>query len=269
MTGAQGHNIFLQFDRLAKRILRAARDRTPLAGFQARRRLKKEFQLFKSLDSQGRFTVEWKDRYPCLHDKTAATSFDRHYVFHTAWAARILAKTRPAEHVDIGSLLYFTALVSAFVPVRFYDYRPPLLKLSNLQNGAANLLALPFSDASIASLSCMHVVEHIGLGRYGDPIDPDGDLKAIHELKRVLAVGGDLLFVVPVGSPKIMFNAHRIYSYDQILDYFNDLHLQEFSLIEDSGSTSGLLINPEKRKVDQQTYGCGCFWFKKGASPCR
>ena len=52
----------------------------------------------------------------------------------------------------------------------------------------------------------MHVIEHIGLGRYGDEMDPDGDLKAIDELKRVLSRKGDLLFVVPVGKPKIMYN---------------------------------------------------------------
>lgn len=257
-----------QIKNLAKKILDTEQIQKKITAYYANQNFKKEFEIFKSLNNQHRFQVEWKDRYPCLNDKTATTSFDRHYIFHTAWAARILAKTRPAEHVDIGSLLYFAALVSAFVPVRFYDYRPPILKLSNLQNGAANLLALPFPDASIASLSCMHVVEHIGLGRYGDPIDPDGDLKAIHELKRVLAVGGDLLFVVPVGAPKIMFNAHRIYSYDQILGYFKGLYLQEFSLIEDRAATNGLLINPDKQNVAQQTYACGCFWFKRGASPC-
>jgi hypothetical protein len=59
----------------------------------------------------------------------------------------------------------------------------------------------------------MHVIEHIGLGRYGEALDPDGDLKAIRELVRVLAAGGNLLVVVPVGRPRIQFNAHRIYDY--------------------------------------------------------
>jgi hypothetical protein len=45
----------------------------------------------------------------------------------------------------------------------------------------------------------MHVVEHVGLGRYGDPIDANGDAQAIKELKCVLWPGGVLYFVVPTG----------------------------------------------------------------------
>ena len=111
----------------------------------------------------------------------------------------------------------------------------------------------------------MHVVEHVGLGRYGDPIDPEGDLKAIAELIRVLAKGGNLLFVVPIGKPKLMFNAHRIYSYSQIVSYFEELELVEFSLIPDSIETGGFIHNATQEMADSQIYGCGCFWFRKPA----
>ena len=63
----------------------------------------------------------------------------------------------------------FRRIGSAFVPIEHYDYRPPDIRLDNLESGFADLLNLPFSDRSIASLSCMHVVEHVGLGRYGEP----------------------------------------------------------------------------------------------------
>jgi SAM-dependent methyltransferase len=159
--------------------------------------------------------------------------------------------------------MHFCTLVSAFMPVRFYDYRPAHVKLSNLTSEAADLLALPFEDRSISSLSCMHVVEHIGLGRYGDPLDPDGDLKAIAELKRVLAPGGSLLFVVPVGRPKIMFNAHRIYSYDQVLGAFPELELAESALIPDDPRDGGLILEPAPGTFDAQSYGCGCFRFTR------
>ncbi|MBP2677390.1 MAG: hypothetical protein H6Q82_455, partial [Deltaproteobacteria bacterium] len=128
----------------------------------------------------------------------------------------------------------------------------------------ADLLALPFEDCSIPSLSCMHVVEHVGLGRYGDPLDPDGDLKAIAELKRVLSVGGTLLFVVPVGKPKIMFNAHRIYSFEQVVDSFREFTLEECALVPDNPRDGGLIVNPGKRMVEAQSYGCGCFRFTRG-----
>jgi hypothetical protein len=129
-----------------------------------------------------------------LQDATVQTEFDRHYVYHPAWAARIIKRIKPAVHVDISSSLHFCSVLSAFVPVKFYDYRPAKLELSGLTSEHADLVQLPFESNSIASLSCMHTVEHIGLGRYGDPLDYDGDLKAIAELSRVLAVGGNLLF---------------------------------------------------------------------------
>jgi len=201
--------------------------------------------------------------YPCLYDNTSETGFDRHYIYHPAWAARIIANNRPEFHVDISSALHFCALVSAFVPVKFYDYRPAGINLSGLDCKAADLLSLPFPSGSIMSLSCMHVVEHVGLGRYGDPLDPDGDLKATAELKRVLAPGGSLLFVIPVGRPKIAFNAHRIYSYDQVISCFSELKLQEFALIPDNPDEVGLVRQATRELADMQIYGCGCFWFKK------
>lgn len=217
----------------------------------------------KKLSKSDRFTILWKDRQPCLNDKTLVTSFDRHYIYHTAWAARILAKTKPKLHIDISSSLYFSSIISAFTPVKFYDYRPADLNLSNLLSRKADLISLPFKDNSISSLSCMHTVEHVGLGRYGDPLDPEGDLKAISELKRVLAPGGSLLFVIPIGKPKIVFNAHRIYSYNQIIEYFSDLKLKEFALIPDDPKDGGLIVNPSNKLLNKQSYGCGCFWFKK------
>lgn len=211
---------------------------------------------------QSRFEVRWVDRYPCLDDKTATTSFDRHYVYHTAWAARVLAKTKPAQHVDIGSYLYFSTLVSAFIPIRFMDYRPVQIVLPGLETGFADLFALPFEDGSVSSLSCMHVVEHVGLGRYGDPLDPNGDLKAMKELIRVLAPGGDLLLVVPVGQPRVMFNAHRIYGYDQIMKVFDGLTLVEFSLIESKGEAPPI-VGASAGQVAAERYGCGCFHFSR------
>ncbi len=238
------------------------------------KRLRRDFERFsrasaESGQSRG-FELNWSERRPIFED-SADTSFDAHYVYHPAWAARILAETRPASHTDISSTLFFCSIVSAFIPVAFYDYRPARLKLTNLTSAKADLTALPFEDNSIPSLSCMHVAEHIGLGRYGDPIDPGGDLKAMREMARVLARGGSLLFAVPIGKPKIIFNAHRIYSYRQIVESFKScqgpdsagLRLQKFSLIPDTALESGWIEEAAEEQADRQNYGCGCFWFIK------
>jgi SAM-dependent methyltransferase len=219
----------------------------------------KEFYKLKK-ESGNRFPFRVKDAYPCLQDAIKYTPFDQHYTYHPAWAARKLAQIKPVEHVDISSILSFSSIVSAFVPVKFYDYRPAKLQLSDFSSAFADLLNLPFGENSIESLSCMHTVEHIGLGRYGDALDANGDLKAIAELKRVLKPGGHLLFVTPVGQPVVQFNAHRVYSYEQILGYFHPLVLREFSMVPDAG---GFIADARPALVAQQRYGCGCFWFTK------
>ena len=211
-----------------------------------------------------RFTIHFSDLYPCIKDKTVTTSFDRHNVYQTGWAARKVREINPPFHVDISSSLYFVSILSAFIPVKFYDYRPAELYLDRIESNQGNLTNLPFPDSSIESLSCLHTVEHVGLGRYGDPMDPDGDLKAIKELIRVLRPGGSLLLVTPIGGKAIIeFNAHRIYTYDLICEYFKDLELKEFSLIHEHTRDGSIILNASREDANKEHYGCGCFWFTK------
>lgn len=233
---------------------------------RARRRFDyfSQYRRFAESNREQRpeFSAAWADRWARLDDQTGHLPFDAHYVYHTAWAARVVAATRPLKHTDISSYTYFSTLVSAFVPVEFYDYRPAAISLSNLQCGAADLCNLFMADASIASLSCMHTIEHIGLGRYGDPLDASGDCRALAELQRVLAPAGNLLIVVPVGKPRIQFNAHRIYDPTMIEQMLPELSLQNWALLPDD-SSQGLIEAPDRQFALQQRYGCGCFWFQR------
>jgi len=207
--------------------------------------------------------MRWRDRWPWVDDPRSTIRFEPHYTYHPAWAARVLAETRPARHVDIGSTLPFITMVSAFLPVDYYEWRPPELRLSGLSCSHANLLALPFASNSIQSLSCMHTAEHVGMGRYGDPMEANGDLKAMAELQRVLAPGGNLLFVVPIGGKaKIRYNADRIYTYQCVVRAFSALKLVQFALILEDAS--GMVYDEEARqRAATQVCGCGCFWFRK------
>jgi len=212
----------------------------------------------------SRFLFDEVDFYPCLNDNTPNTGFDRHYIYHPAWAVRIVKQLDPVKHIDISSTLHFCTMLSAFVPTEFYDFRPARLELNNLKSASTDLTKLHFADDSIESLSCMHTVEHVGLGRYGDVLDYDGDLKAIAELKRVTAIGGSLLFVVSLGAKNVIcFNAHRIYNKAQILSLFSDMQLMQFALIPEDEQDGGLVIDPSDELLAKQFYACGCFWFKK------
>jgi hypothetical protein len=232
---------------------------------EAPREFEAEFQRFQALleCSERSLPMRWDEILPCLNDRSSETPFDRHYTYHPAWAARVLARTRPAKHVDISSILWFGAIVSAFIPVHFYDFRPVPLRLNNYESAGADLTRLVFPDNSVVSLSSMHVIEHIGLGRYGEALDPEGDLKAIRELCRVLAPGGNLLVAAPVGRARIQFNAHRIYNDAKFRDYFTGLELVEFALIPDVDVSDGLIYDAPRDLVDAQEYGCGCYWFRK------
>lgn len=225
---------------------------------------------FKYKKENKRFKIPFIELWPITCDKTEYTNFDGHYTYFPAWAIRKVLNIKKEKnidkHIDFSSSLHFCANLSAYLPVEFYDYRPAKLSLSNLKSEHADLTDLKnFKDNSVESLSCMHVVEHIGLGRYGDPIDSEGDIKAINELKRVCSIGGDILFVVPVGKERIQFNAHRIYAFNTIINLFGPgFTLKEFSLVTDNNDFSeNINLEQVKDLVERQNYGCGCFWFIK------
>ncbi len=223
------------------------------------------FKKFKKLSKHDkRFKLNWNDRYLFCNDATNVTEFEPHYIYHPAWATRVIKEIHPPLHIDFSSTLAFVSTLSAFIQVDFYDYRPANLFLSDLNCKQADLTQLPFEDASISCMSCMHVIEHIGLGRYGDPLDPEGDVKAINELKRVLKPGGNLILVTPVGKQRVQWNAHRIYNFDYISSFFKEGYvIKEFALIPDDALKTGIKYNTALEEINAQEYGCGCWWIQK------
>ena len=208
----------------------------------------------------GSETLRPDDAYPCLFDRTTSTSFDAHYFYQSIWAARRIAQRRPTLHVDIGSLTLFVGMLTAITQVAFLDIRPIVTTVDGFQSTDASLLSLPFAAGTVQSLSCLHVAEHVGLGRYGDPLNPDGTRVAARELARVLAMGGDLYFSVPVGQPRVAFNAHRIHAAEQIPAYLDGLSLKQFCLVTDRGEY--LEDVPLSRSAGAR-YACGLFHFTK------
>ncbi|HHY1437048.1 TPA: DUF268 domain-containing protein [Campylobacter jejuni] len=74
-------------------------------------------------------------------------------------------------------------------------------------------------DNSVDSLSALCSVEHFGLRRYGDPIEPDAWEKALRSFQRVLKIGGKLYFSVPIGNEnRVCFNAHRVFKPETIIE---------------------------------------------------
>jgi SAM-dependent methyltransferase len=208
----------------------------------------------------GAEKVSRRDLYPCLGDNTATTNFDTHYFYQDIWAFRKILGSGVGEHVDVGSKIDFVGFLTAITKVAFIDIRPLMAEVEGLECRRGSILDIPYPDDSVISLSSLHVAEHIGLGRYGDPLDPLGTAKACQELSRVLAPGGNLYFGLPVGKPRVCFNAHRIHSPDRILSYFGNVVLKEFSLVDDAGRFTR---NADMDRGRTAKYGCGLFHFTK------
>ena len=208
----------------------------------------------------GAEKLSLKDAYPQVHDRTQKTPFDAHYFYFSGWAMLRILQNHPVAHVDIGSAVFFSNLLSAVLPVIFIDYRPLEVDVDGLDCLGGDVLNLPLTSNSVESLSCLHVAEHIGLGRYGEPVDHMGSLRAARELSRVMAPGGNLYFVVPIGKPKVNFNAHRIHSVEMICEHFSDLKLVEISGVHDNGV---YVERAAPIAFKESEYACGMFIFKK------
>ena len=218
----------------------------------------KDMQHYSKL--AGAEEIRTENISPCIHDKTRTTSFDQHYFYQDIWAFKKISEAKPNNHVDVGSRVDFVGFLTTITHVTFIDIRPLMANLDNFDSRGGNILSMPYEDGSVGSLSCLHVAEHVGLGRYGDPLDPLGTKKSCKELSRILSKGGNLYFSLPVGRPRLCFNAHRVHSPKQIIDYFANLHLLEFSGIDDKGA---FVRNTSMELLENMNYACGLFHFTK------
>lgn len=209
------------------------------------------------------FSINLLNTYPLLYDRYEnAAKISRHYFFQDLWTARKVYESKVEEHYDIGSRLDgFIANCLSFTKVIMLDIRPLNITIPNLtflQCDCTNMQNI--ASNSIESLSSLHAIEHFGLGRYGDPVDPEGYLKAIMEIKRVLKKKGNLYISLPIGKQRLEFNAHRIFDPYYVLELFKELQLVEFSAINDENF---LITNAKLEDFRNAIFSCGLFHFRK------
>jgi SAM-dependent methyltransferase len=207
------------------------------------------------------FAFTWDEIQPMLADFTEqAGHAGGHYFHQDLWAARRIFAVRPSTHVDVGSRIDgFVAHLLTFMPVTVVDIRPLEHVVAGLTFVRGDVCAMRmFGDASIRWLSSLHAIEHIGLGRYGDPVAPDAWRGALTECQRVLAPGGHFYFGTPVGRERLNFNSGRVFDPRTIMAAVPRLRLASFSAVDDRGV---LIEGAEPAAFATADYACGLFEF--------
>lgn len=162
--------------------------------------------------SNGRHSDKEVVSYPCVWDESTTTPVEPIYYYQDSWAFERIVAASPTSHVDVGSHHKFVVFLSKLMNITTIDIRKPDVLAESVNFLQGTILDLPFDDRSLSSISSLCVIEHIGLGRYGDPLDPSGTEKALAELMRVTAPGGNLYLSVPIDEQdRVYFNAHRAY----------------------------------------------------------
>ncbi|MES2995287.1 MAG: DUF268 domain-containing protein [Verrucomicrobiota bacterium] len=179
----------------------------------------------------------WGDELPILDERDADSGQLGAYFHQDLLIARWILEANPARHVDVGSRLDgFVGHLSLVREVEVLDIRPQPARVPGVTFHQLDLMApLPTEwVAATDSLSCLHTIEHFGLGRYGDAIDPQGHLKGLARLKRMVKPGGKLYLSTPIGSQRIEFNAHRIFAAATLPGWFADgWEIERFAYIDD------------------------------------
>jgi hypothetical protein len=224
-------------------------------------------ELKSQLSLQNDFIIS--KYYPILTDRNSDSGFIKsHYFWQDSLVARKIFESNPIKHVDVGSRIDgFVTHISSFREIEVFDIRPLNGQIDHVKFVKVDFSKEPFKFENYCdSLSCLHVIEHFGLGRYGDKIDVNGHLKGLQNLKKILKPGGKFYFSTPIGPQRIEFNAHRVFSLSYLIELLSkDYHINSVSIIDDKGYLNKDVILTEDLIKGNYgcNYGCGIFEMTK------
>lgn len=194
----------------------------------------------------------------------AGTLFNDTYLNMDLWGAKKVYANRPrTRHYDIASRVdgFVTHLLSFGVDVTLIDIRPlntfGTPGIDFIQENATLLAGI--GDQTIESMSALCSLEHFGLGRYGDPVDPSAHLHAMENIQRVLMPGANLYISLPIGPKNyVEYHLHRVYSPRYVVEKFSSMDLIEFSIADTKGLTPNAPLD-----VTDPEIAVGLFHFRK------
>lgn len=228
--------------------------------------------FFRSIRSTPRYIhnlIEFKSHQkvktrfslsPALLDfADSAGSARGHYFWQDLIAAQWVNEQNPRNILDIGSRVDgYVAHVASFRQIDILDVRPLNVDIPNVRTILADAQGdISHLHNTYDLVSTLHALEHFGLGRYGDPLDPDGHVKGLLNASKCVKVGGHFILSFPVGANEIQFNSQRLLNVDWPLPYLSDFKMEKFILIPWSDSP---VWNPELSSVDKDASGSAALY---------
>ncbi len=203
--------------------------------------------------------------YPVLGEhKERSSKVIKHYFNQDLLVASYIYRKNPKKHVDVGSRVDgFVANVASFRKIEVLDIRDNNFQFKNIIFKKRDITKIDKSLTNYCdSLSCLHTLEHFGLGRYGDELDPYGHIKGFKNLVKILKPGGTLYISFPISENNTTyFNSERSFNPKEILNWSNQLKLVKMDIIDDSEK---IFLNVNLYKFNKKiSYGCGIYTFRK------
>lgn len=193
----------------------------------------KDLNMYNSLNTRKEFQYNEKYKDFWYYDKYTNAGSIHNYFWQDLWAARLIHENRPAMHYDIGSRVdgFIGHLLSFGQEITLIDVRPLDTHIEGvhfIHSDATNLDGI--EDESIESISALCSLEHFGLGRYGDTVDPEACFQAFKSICRKVKCGGRIYISLPIGQDHLEFNGCRIFYAQTVINEFKNMKLVEFSI---------------------------------------
>lgn len=205
---------------------------------------------------------------PCLRDWFEEGGETKNeYFLQDLYVAQRIYQASPNRHIDIGSRVDgFVAHIASFREIEVLDIRPVNAKITGITFQTIDIMKKfdnrePITD----SLSCLHALEHFGLGRYGDNVDPAGYKRALSNISSLIVIGGTFYLSVPVGKERVEFNAHRIFNPTTLLKDIQATGMELTSLAAINQQNLEIFNDMDNglEELGNRNYSLGLFIFHK------
>lgn len=211
---------------------------------------------------------------PCLSDwNDGGGSISNEYFWQDLIVSQMIFSSNPLKHVDVGSRIDgFVAHIASYRQIEVFDIRSVPIQIPGVNFRQVDFMQSANKMSECCdSLSCLHVLEHFGLGRYGDKVDPEGFKKGIENIARLIKCGGVFYLSVPIGLERVEFNAHRIFNPSDIVRICggSGLGFKSVTIIKDGYPKVTCLNMAAVDQFSKEYYSLGVFVFVKNEENSR